>query len=181
MCLMGGKAKDPMTYEEWRIKDKTAGGDGERSAYDAAVKRFTESKTEDVKDVQTEQEEEIEVAKKTEAQKTAEVKEEAVEELLSTVTAPVSTTGADSAGKIRQAETTVNIESEADVTPLEAMVEEEPIETSLLNTKRIQEQSKQYTGKSKRRSRARGRRSLITGKSGGGIGYYSKYFTQDKS
>ena len=93
MCLMSGKAKDPMTYEEWRIKDKTAGGDGERSAYDAAVGKFAESTAETATGVdasQDEQEEEIEVAKKTEAQKTAEAKEEALEEQISTLSVPLS-------------------------------------------------------------------------------------------
>ena len=73
-------------------------------------------------------------------------------------------------------ETTVNIESEAEVSPLETKAEVEPFETSLLSS-RVQEQAKQFEGFSKRRSRSKGRRSLITGKSGGGIGYYSRFFT----
>lgn len=42
---------------------------------------------------------------------------------------------------------------------------------------RKQKQMDLISGLSRRRSKAKGRRSLITGKSGGGIGYYNKYFT----
>ena len=44
-------------------------------------------------------------------------------------------------------------------------------------SKRKQKQMDLISGLSRRRSKAKGRRSLITGKSGGGIGYYNKYFT----
>ena len=99
-----------------------------------------------VEDLQEEQEKEIEEAKKSEAQKTAEAKEKAMEEKIATVTAPVSTMEADDPARRRQEETMVSISSP-----------------------------------SKKRSRSKGRRSLITGKSGGGIGYYSRFFTQDKT
>jgi preprotein translocase subunit SecD len=43
--------------------------------------------------------------------------------------------------------------------------------------KRQMETMVSISSPSKKRSRSKGRRSLITGKSGGGIGYYSKFFT----
>jgi len=60
-----------------------------------------------------------------------------------------------------------------------AMVEktEESTPEGSLIKKRKQKQMDLISGLSKKRSKARGRRSLITGLSGGGIGYYSRYFT----
>ena len=43
--------------------------------------------------------------------------------------------------------------------------------------KRKQKQMDTISTLSKKRSKGKGRRSLITGTSGGGIGYYNKYFT----
>ena len=132
---------------------------------------------------QEEQEKEVEEEKKTEAEKTAEVKEETMEEKIATVTAPVSTMKPDAPAKRRQEETKVNIEppetlkpAPITVDPKEAGVEVDLPEGSLIK-KRKQKQSDLISGLSKKRSKGRGRRSLITGKSGGGIGYYSRFFT----
>ena len=57
-----------------------------------------------------------------------------------------------------------------------AETKESTPEGSLIK-KRKQKQMDLISGLSKKRSKARGRRSLITGLSGGGIGYYSRYFT----
>jgi hypothetical protein len=98
MCLKGilgsGKPTDPGTFEEFRIKEKTAGNDGTRAQYDAAVKRFKDSggdmDAKTVEEQQAEQEANIEEAKKTEAQKIAESKSEALEEQMSSLSAPLS-------------------------------------------------------------------------------------------
>tara|TARA_R100001463_G_scaffold2752_4_gene11287 strand:+ start:2033 stop:2629 length:597 start_codon:yes stop_codon:yes gene_type:complete len=168
------------TFEEYQAMRNSQGNYTEnvseavqRKDYEKAVAAGKET---GVDASQAEQEKEIKEAKKTEAEKTADIKSEALEQKIATVTAPVSTMETEAAAKKRQKETTVNIESEAEVSPLETKAEVEPFETSLLSSK-VQEQAKQFEGLSKRRSRSRGRRSLITGKSGGGIGYYSKFFT----
>ena len=183
MCLTGGKAKDPGTYEEWRMKDKTAGNDGSRVRYDDAVKRWqgsdeykTQQEQKTIEQQQAEQEKEIEEAAKSEAQKTAEAKEKAMEEKIATVTAPVSTMEPEAPAKRRQEETKLSVEEPLPEAPAaKEMVADTP-ESSLIK-KRKQEQRELISGLSKKRSRARGRRSLITGKSGGGIGYYSRFFT----
>jgi len=168
------------TFEEYQAMRNSQGNYTEnvseavqRKDYEKAVAAGKET---GVDASQAEQEKEIKEAKKTEAEKTADIKSEALEQKIATVTAPVSTMETEAAAKKRQKETTVNIESEAEVSPLETKAEVEPFETSLLSSK-VQEQAKQFEGLSKRRSKSRGRRSLITGKSGGGIGYYSKFFT----
>lgn len=175
------------TFEEYQAMRDSQGGYTEnvseavqRKDYQKAVAAGKETEETGVDASQAEQEEEIKEAKKTEAEKTADIKSEALEQKIATVTAPVSTMETEAAAKKRQKETTVNIESEAEVSPLETKAEVEPFQTSLLSNA-FQEQAKQFEGLSKRRSRSRGRRSLITGKSGGGIGYYSKFFTQDKT
>ena len=171
------------TFEEYQAMRDSQGGYTEnvseavqRKDYQKAVAAGKETEETGVDASQAEQEEEIKEAKKTEAEKTADIKSEALEQKIATVTAPVSTMETEAAAKKRQKETTVNIESEAEVSPLETKAEVEPFQTSLLSNA-FQEQAKQFEGLSKRRSRSRGRRSLITGKSGGGIGYYSKFFT----
>ena len=187
MCLTGGKAADPGTYEEWRMKDKTAGNDGSRVRYDDAVKRWQGSDEYKTQQETKAAETEIDVAEKTETQKTAEAKEKAMEEKIATVTAPVSTMEPEAPAKRRQEETKVSVEppkSESTAVSTEPLVEEPAAKEMVANTpegslikKRKQEQRELISGLSKKRSRARGRRSLITGKSGGGIGYYSRFFT----
>jgi len=126
---------------------------------------------------QEEQEKEVEEQKKSEAEKAAEVKEKAMEEKIATVTAPVSTMKPDAPAKRRQEETKVNIEAPEPVDePMATEAMADTPESSLIK-KRKQKQSDLISGLSKKRSRGRGRRSLITGKSGGGIGYYSRFFT----
>ena len=126
---------------------------------------------------QEEQEKEVEEQKKSEAEKTAEVKEKAMEEKIATVTAPVSTMKPDAPAKKRQEETKVNIEAPEPVEePMATEAMADTPEGSLIK-KRKQKQSDLISGLSKKRSKGRGRRSLITGKSGGGIGYYSRFFT----
>ena len=136
---------------------------------------------------QEEQEKEIEEQKKSEAQKTAEVKEKAMEEKIATVTAPVSTMEPEAPAKRRQEETKLSVEPPK-TQPMSILTEPLPEapaakemaadtpEGSLIK-KRKQKQADLISGLSKKRSKARGRRSLITGKSGGGIGYYSRFFT----
>jgi len=126
---------------------------------------------------QEEQEKEVEEQKKSEAEKAAEVKEKAMEEKIATVTAPVSTMKPDAPAKRRQEETKVNIEAPEPVEEPMAMEAMADAPEGSLIKKRKQKQSDLISGLSKKRSKSRGRRSLITGKSGGGIGYYSRFFT----
>ena len=223
MCLGmgGGKASDPGTYEQWRVKDKTAGGDGSKVQYDQAVSAWQGS-DEYKKSVApvapvapvASEETAVEVAEKTEAKKTAEIKEAVMEEKIATVTGPVSTLEKDAPARKRQVELLQEIEApssdstipvttpkkpardyapnilaetnEEELEKAKAEVELEKAEVELDDTyfpesslikKRKQKQRAAFTGLSKKRSKSRGRRSLITGKSGGGIGYYNKYFT----
>jgi|13_taG_2_1085334.scaffolds.fasta_scaffold22495_2 preprotein translocase subunit SecD len=187
MCLTGAKPTNPGSYEEYRVREATAGGDPSRRGYDAAVKRWQNS--DEFKEQQKSKaaESEIDVAEKTEAQKTAEAKEKAMEEKIATVTAPVSTMEPKAPAKRRQEETKLSIEppkSESTAVSTEPLVEEPAAAEMVADTpegslikKRKQKQMDLISGLSKKRSRARGRRSLITGKSGGGIGYYSRFFT----
>ena len=136
---------------------------------------------------QEEQKAEVEEEKKSEAQKTAEIKEKAMEEKIATVTAPVSTMVSEAPAKKRQEETKLSVEPPK-TQPMSILTEPLPEapaakevvadtpEGSLIK-KRKQKQADLISGLSKKRSRGRGRRSLITGKSGGGIGYYSRFFT----
>ena len=139
-----------------------------------------EPEKEEVDVEQEEQKAAAEEEKKSEAQKTAEVKEKAMEEKIATVTAPVSTMKADAPAKRRQEETKVNIEAPEPVEEPMAMEAMADAPEGSLIKKRKQKQSDLISGLSKKRSKSRGRRSLITGKSGGGIGYYSRFFTQDR-
>ena len=188
MCLTGGKPTDPGTFEEYSLKNKEAGGgEATRADYDAAVKRWQGSDEFKTQQETKAAETEIDVAEKTETQKTAEAKEKAMEEKIATVTAPVSTMEPDAPAKRRQEETKLSVEAPKSqpaaisTEPLpeapaaKEMVADTP-EGSLIK-KRKQKQMDLISGLSKKRSRARGRRSLITGKSGGGIGYYSRFFT----
>ena len=140
-------------------------------------KKKEEPKKEVIDVEQEEQEKEVEEQKKSEAEKTAEVKEKAMEEKIATVTAPVSTMEPDAPAKRRQEETKVNIEAPKPVEEPMAMEAMADAPEGSLIKKRKQKQSDLISGLSKKRSRGRGRRSLITGKSGGGIGYYSRFFT----
>jgi len=136
-----------------------------------------EPEKEEVDVEQEEQKAAAEEEKESEAQKTAEVKEKAMEEKIATVTAPVSTMEPDAPAKRRQEETKVNIEAPEPVEEPMAMEAMADAPEGSLIKKRKQKQSDLISGLSKKRSRGRGRRSLITGKSGGGIGYYSRFFT----
>lgn len=143
---------------------------------------FGGKKKEEKEEVDVEQEEQkaaAEEEKKSEAQKTAEVKEKAMEEKIATVTAPVSTMEPDAPAKRRQEETKVNIEAPEPVEEPMAMEAMADTPEGSLIKKRKQKQSDLISGLSKKRG-GRGRRSLITGMSGGGIGYYSRFFTQDR-
>ena len=196
MCLTAGKPKDPGTFEEWRLKQKEADQSARREDYDAAVKAWKGSdefkaKEEEAKTIeqqQAEQEAEIEEAKKIEAEKTAELKEEATEEAISAITPPVSTMEPDSIAKKRQKELSVGVDDVAASDSAFSLLEPpELLSTSqgvsaftptepptLLSTAKIKKANKSVL---RRRSRKKSRRSLITGTSGGGIGYYSKFFT----
>jgi DNA anti-recombination protein RmuC len=98
MCLKGilgsGKPTNPGTFEEYRLKKSERAQQPTRSEYDAAVKRFKDSggdmDAKTVEEQQAEQEASIEEAKKTEAQKIAESKSEALEEQMSSLSAPLS-------------------------------------------------------------------------------------------
>lgn len=139
-----------------------------------------EEKKEEVDVEQEEQKVEVEEKKETEAKKVQEVKEKAMEEKIATVTAPVSTMEPDAPAKRRQEETKVNIEAPEPVEEPMAMEAMADTPEGSLIKKRKQKQSDLISGLSKKRSKGRGRRSLITSQSGGGIGYYSRFFTQDR-
>ena len=125
---------------------------------------------------------------KTEAVKQEEIKEAAMEEKAETFTAPVSTLDKDSTERKRQKELSTGVEAPLTGDALAATM------TSLIGgmegkssgtfkgpdakaPKRKQKQMDTISAVSKKRSQGKGRRSLITGTSGGGIGYYNKYFT----
>ena len=184
MCMLsGGKPKDPGTFEEYSLKSKEeTGGEATRADYDAAVKAWEGSdefkaKEEEAKTIeqqQAEQEAEVAEAKKIEAEKTADIKAKTTEAAISATTPPVSTMEADSLAKKRQKELSVGVD---DVAASDSAFS--PVEPPTL----LQKAKGKAANKSilRRRSRKKGRRSLITGTSGGGIGYYSKFFTQDKT
>ena len=105
----------------------------------------------------------VKEAEKTEAVKAEEVKEAALFEKAETFTAPVSTLDKDSIERKRQKELSQDIEAPLTGDALAGTM------TSLIGG---------MEGKSSGTfSKGKGRRSLITGTSGGGIGYYNKYFT----
>ena len=125
---------------------------------------------------------------KTEAVKQEEIKEAAMEEKAETFTAPVSTLDKDSTERKRQKELSTGVEAPLTGDALAVTM------TSLIGgmegkssgtfkgpnakaPKRKQKQMDTISAVSKKRSQGKGRRSLITGTSGGGIGYYNKYFT----
>ena len=155
-------------------------------------------------EVDVEQEEQkaaAEEEKKSEAEKAADVKEKAMEAKSETFTAPVSTLDKDSTERRRQKELSQDIEAPSTgkgflggategkgtltgdalagaMTSMLGKKEGGPFEGPPSKApKRKQKQSDLISGLSKKRSKGRGRRSLITGKSGGGIGYYSRFFT----
>ena len=124
---------------------------------------------------------------KTEAVKQEEIKEAAMEEKAETFTAPVSTLDKDSTERKRQKELSTGVEAPLTGDALAVTM------GSLIGgmegkggafkgpdakaPKRKQKQMDTISAVSKKRSQGKGRRSLITGTSGGGIGYYNKYFT----
>ena len=138
---------------------------------------------------------------KTEAVKQEEIKEAAMEEKAETFTAPVSTLDKDSTARKRQAELSQSIEAPSTgkgflggATEGKGTLTGDALAgsmTSMLGKKeggsfegppskapkRKQQQMDTISTLSKKRSKGKGRRSLITGTSGGGIGYYNKYFT----
>ena len=138
---------------------------------------------------------------KTEAVKQEEIKEAAMEEKAETFTAPVSTLAKDSTARKRQAELSQDIEAPSTgkgflggATEGKGTLTGDALAgamTSMLGKKeegsfkgpeakapkRKQKQMDTISTLSKKRSKGKGRRSLITGTSGGGIGYYNKYFT----
>ena len=173
MCLTGGKPKDPGTWEEYQAANRERGGGPTRADYDAAVKRWEGSdefkaKKEEAKTIdqqQAEQEAEIAEAKKTEAEKTTELKEKTTEAAIAQTTAPVSTMDSSSVEKQRQKELSIGVD---DVGTSDAAFKESSTMIKKKNDSAVLR---------RRRGKKRGRRSLITGLSGGGIGYYSKFFT----
>jgi hypothetical protein len=191
MCLTGAKPKDPGTFEEWSLKQREAGQGVRREDYDDAVKAWKGSdefkaKEEEAKTIeqqQAEQEAEVAEAKQIEAEKTAELKEEATEAAISATTPPVSTMEADSLEKKRQKELSVGVYDVAASDSAFSLSESptlsdsafSPVEPpTLLSMAPVKKANKSVL---RRRSRKKSRRSLITGTSGGGIGYYSKFFT----
>ena len=201
MCLGGGGNKaaavDPGDFDAWydaksgRYKNDNSKASVKpqwqklKNEFDASEPQEAE---ETIEDIQEEQEAEIEEAEKTEAVKVEEVKEKVMEEKAETFTAPVSTLPKDTIQRKRQLELSQDIEAPLTGDALAGSM------TSLIGgmgtdktgtfkgppakaPKRKQKQMDLISGLSRRRSKAKGRRSLITGKSGGGIGYYNKYFT----
>jgi len=134
---------------------------------------------------QEEQEVEVKEAEKTEAVKAQEVKEAAMEEKAETFTAPVSTLFKDSPKRKRQKELSTGVEAPLTgdalagaMTSMLGKQEGGPFEGPPSKApKRKQKQMDTISALSKKRSLGKGRRSLITSTSGGGIGYYNKYFT----
>ena len=123
---------------------------------------------------QEEQEKEVEEQKKSEAEKAAEVKEKAMEEKAETFTAPVSTLDKDTVARKRQKELST------DVDPTKALENTMANVGSFLpkgDPRTTDKEIKSLFGTSRKRSKGKGRRSLITSQSGGGIGYYSRFFT----
>ncbi len=134
---------------------------------------------------QEEQEAEVKEAEKTEAVKAEEVKEAALFEKAETFTAPVSTLSKDSTARKRQKELSQDgkgtLTGDALAGAMTSMLGKKEEGTfkgpDAKAPKRKQKQMDTISTLSKKRSKGKGRRSLITGTSGGGIGYYNKYFT----
>jgi len=159
-------------------------------------------KEEPVKKAEVKEEAVVKEAEKTEAVKVEEVKEAAMLEKADTFTAPVSTLDKDSIERKRQKELSTNVEAPS--TPFIGGVKEGGgtltgdalagtmgsliggMGTDKTGTfkgpvakapKRKQKQMDTISALSKKRSQGKGRRSLITSTSGGGIGYYNRFFT----
>ena len=150
---------------------------------------FGGKKKEPVVSVEDKEEEAATVeVEKTEAVKQEEIKEAAMEEKAETFTAPVSTLDKDSTERKRQKELSTGVEAPltgdalaGSMTSLIGGMEGKSSGTfkgpNAKAPKRKQKQMDTISAVSKKRSQGKGRRSLITGTSGGGIGYYNKYFT----
>lgn len=131
-------------------------------------------KEEPVKKAEEKEEVVVKEAEKTEAVKTEEAKQEAMEEKAETFTAPVSTLDKDTVQRKRQKELST------DVDPTKALENTMANVGSFLpkgDPRTTDKEIKSLFGTSRKRSKGKGRRSLITSQSGGGIGYYSRYFT----
>ena len=183
MCLGGSSSpKNPGTYSQWLKRKQNVGPEANpyvesassRAEYNAELQAWNDSQP-----AQPEKEA-VKEAEKVEAEKTAELKKKMTEDKIDETTPVVSTMEKDAPAKKRQEETKVNIEAPKPVEEPMAMEAMADAPEGSLIKKRKQKQSDLISGLSKKRSRGRGRRSLITGKSGGGIGYYSRFFTQDR-
>ena len=197
MCL-GGKSNDgpvdPGTYAQWLgRKNSDARMKGEeynetpesRNEYQKELSAWNATQTPDKEEVAVE-EKKKEVAKEIE-----EDKEKETEKEIAKITQPISTLPKDAPKKVKAKKSKKDIVMSG--VPLEELSEEpeiktvepiakaeEPISASVSSLIATGEAGDSIKKKSKRRS-GKGRRSLITGRSGGGIGYYNKYFTQDKT
>ena len=193
MCL-GGKSNDgpvdPGTYAQWLgRKNSDARMKGEeynetpesRNEYQKELSAWNATQTPDKEEVAVE-EKKKEVAKEIE-----EDKEEETEKEIAKITQPISTLPKDAPKKVKAKKSKKDIVMSG--VPLEELSEEpeiktvepiakaeEPISASVSSLIATGEAGDSIKKKSKRRS-GKGRRSLITGRSGGGIGYYNKYFT----
>jgi len=149
---------------------------------------FSSKKKDPVVAVEDEEEEvAVEEKKKEVAEEIEEDKEEETEKEIAKITQPISTLPKDAPKKVRAKKSKKDIVMSG--VPLEELSEEpeiktvepiakaeEPISASVSSLIATGEAGDSIKKKSKRRS-GKGRRSLITGRSGGGIGYYNKYFT----
>lgn len=193
MCL-GGKSNDgpvdPGTYAQWlgrknsdaRMKGEEYNESPEsRNEYQKELSAWNATQTPDKEEVAVE-EKKKEVAKEIE-----EDKEEETEKEIAKITQPISTLPKDAPKKVKAKISKKDIVMSG--VPLEELSEEpeiktvepiakaeEPISASVSSLIATGEAGDSIKKKSKRRS-GKGRRSLITGRSGGGIGYYNKYFT----
>lgn len=193
MCL-GGKSNDgpvdPGTYAQWlgrknsdaRMKGEEYNESPEsRNEYQKELSAWNATQTPDKEEVAVE-EKKKEVAKEIE-----EDKEEETEKEIAKITQPISTLPKDAPKKVKAKKSKKDIVMSG--VPLEELSEEpeiktvepiakaeEPISASVSSLIATGEAGDSIKKKSKRRS-GKGRRSLITGRSGGGIGYYNKYFT----
>jgi len=193
MCL-GGKSNDgpvdPGTYAQWlgrknsdaRMKGEEYNESPEsRNEYQKELSAWNATQTPDKEEVAVE-EKKKEVAKEIE-----EDKEKETEKEIAKITQPISTLPKDAPKKVKAKKSKKDIVMSG--VPLEELSEEpeiktvepiakaeEPISASVSSLIATGEAGDSIKKKSKRRS-GKGRRSLITGRSGGGIGYYNKYFT----
>ena len=180
MCL-GGKSNDgpvdPGTYAQWLGRKNSDA----RNEYQKELSAWNATQTPDKEEVAVE-EKKKEVAKEIE-----EDKEKETEKEIAKITQPISTLPKDAPKKVKAKKSKKDIVMSG--VPLEELSEEpeiktvepiakaeEPISASVSSLIATGEAGDSIKKKSKRRS-GKGRRSLITGRSGGGIGYYNKYFT----